>query len=63
MIEPWEQAKLDQAMAELNDVLPSLWRSLYDGCRREGFTRDQAMALVIAFICSGTVTGGGNVDP
>ncbi len=57
--EPWERAKLDQAMAELADTLPTMWWSLFDSCVKTGFSQDQAMRLVVEFIRCGIVTGGG----
>ena len=43
-------ALLDQAKAELSDMLPDLWKSLYDGCIDKGFTEAQSMSLVIAWM-------------
>lgn len=44
------QNEFDQQMASLRDGLPSVWWALYDGCLNKGFSADQSMQLLIAFI-------------
>lgn len=44
--------KFDQTIAEVRDRLPALWWALYIGCIEKGFTADQAMVLLKAFISS-----------
>jgi hypothetical protein len=44
------QRKMDEARTACVDAIPKLWYGLYQGCMREGFTSEQAMRLVIAFI-------------
>lgn len=44
------QSDLDQALAGMRDVLPASWRSLYDGCREQGFDTIQAFELVQTYI-------------
>lgn len=43
-------AELDQAKAELKELFPAMWKSIYDGCLDEGFTEAQSMELLKAFI-------------
>lgn len=50
MIDDELGAKLDQCKAEIGEVLPGMWWVLYQGCMREGFTEQQAMDLVRAYI-------------
>ena len=41
----WSQEN-EQVLAYIGDVLPRMWRSIYEGCIREGFTEQQAMEIV-----------------
>lgn len=41
-----EQAKLDAGLAAAGDMLPPLWRRLYDNCLLAGFDERQALLLV-----------------
>lgn len=50
MIDAEKRAMLDQAKAEIEEVLPGMWWGLYNGCVKEGFTELQAIDLVKAFI-------------
>ena len=52
MPDPAKQAELDQANAELSEALSDTWWALYSRCVDHGFTEDQAMRLVEAFILS-----------
>ena len=52
MIDSNESAKLDQAAAMLGEAWPQLWRSLYMGCIRQKFDKEEALALVTAYILS-----------
>lgn len=45
-----KQREMDEARTACVDALPKLWYGFYQGCMREGFTSEQAMRLVIAFI-------------
>ena len=57
---PKFRADLDQSMAMIADTFPPLWRRLYFNMTCEGFTEDQAMRLLIAYISS---QGTGNKLP
>lgn len=50
MLNPEEIAKLDQAKAYIVEALPPLWYGLYFQCVEQGFSDDQAMQCVLAFI-------------
>ena len=50
MINPKMQSDMDQAMAAMVEMFPPAWRGLYLGLVREGFTEEQAMRLLMAFI-------------
>lgn len=55
MLDPEMIAKLEQAAAAMLEVAPVLskqWKALYDGCMNEGFTAEQSMQLVKAYILS-----------
>jgi len=41
---------VDQQLANIRDNLPRLWWALYEGCKDTGFTDEQALRIVIAFI-------------
>lgn len=47
---PEEKASFDQSSALIADSFPPLWRRLYTGLIEEGFTKDEALELVKAFI-------------
>jgi hypothetical protein len=49
-IDPEKQAEMDQSAAWLGDNLPNLWRRLYEECGRRGFSEDESMQLVKAYI-------------
>ncbi len=53
-------AEIDQATAELSGMLPTLWKSLYDGCINKGFSQSQSMSLVMAWIRATTQRGPDN---
>jgi len=52
MLDPQIQAEFDQSAKLLGDNLPPLWKKLFDGCIKEGFTEIQAMELVKTYIMS-----------
>jgi hypothetical protein len=45
-----EQAKLDQSIASMGDMLPALWWRLFLECKERGFTEQQAMTLILEHI-------------
>lgn len=52
MLDAQKRQALEQALAELTEVFPSLWWQLYTGCREQGFSAEQAMDLVKTYIMS-----------
>ena len=52
MIDPKQQADLDQAAAFLAEAIPPTCRSIYTGLIQEGFTEAQAMDLVKTWLMS-----------
>ena len=57
MINERVQAELDQSRATFCELFPLLWKGLYDGLMREGFTEAQAMVLVEVYILSNGKNG------
>ncbi len=49
---PKDIADLDQAAAALGEHIPPLWRSIFNGCVRSGFTEDQAMDLTKTYVAT-----------
>jgi len=51
-----EEAKrsqqLEQSLASARDLIPRLWRQIYLGCVRQGFTPDEAFKLTQTYIMS-----------
>jgi hypothetical protein len=45
-----DRAQLDQHLANLRDNLPAFYWALYTGSVDKGFTAEQAMQIVVAFI-------------
>ena len=45
-----ERQEYDQDAACLADVLPKMWWGLYRGCMEEGFTREESLMLVRAYV-------------
>ena len=43
----------DQDLAKLRDMLPAVWWAIYSGCIDKGFSKEQALLLVIAYIGKG----------
>lgn len=43
-------ASMDQSIARIADVLPTLWFGLFSKCKEAGFTEDQAMQLVKTYV-------------
>jgi len=56
-LSPENVAKADQAGKFMVESLPALWWGLYDGCVKCGFSKEQAMMLVISQIGSMTPRG------
>lgn len=50
MLDDSKRAQIDQELAEMAEVLPKGWRAIYLGCIAEGFSEEQAMRIIIAFI-------------
>ncbi len=50
MLNPGQRAELDQCEAALCEMLPSFWFSLYSSLTTAGFTSEQAMDLLKAYI-------------
>ena len=50
MLDPKQIAEWSQAVATLAEICPPMWWGLFKGCKEEGFTDDQAMQLVVAFM-------------
>ena len=47
------RAALDQAMANVADLFPLMWRRLYLNCKLAGFSDNDSLELVKSFIESG----------
>lgn len=43
-------AEMDQARAEVADVFPKLWWALFDQCVQQGFTRQEALTLLVVYM-------------
>lgn len=43
-------SKFDQGAAFIADAMPALWRRMYDRLREEGWTPEEAMLLLRAYI-------------
>jgi hypothetical protein len=57
------QAKMDQATAMLGDVMPPIWRRMFENSVEAGFSEEQAMSLVKTYIlaqCPGGVNMKGS---
>lgn len=39
-------AALDQGIAAISEMCPPLWWGLYEGCKKQGFSDDQAMEIL-----------------
>ena len=46
---------MDELFASIRDRMPPLWWALYTGSREAGFTDEQALILVQAFIIGSNV--------
>ena len=55
----WAKTKhtLDEARTVLADHLPPLWRGVYIGCLKEGFSEEQAMSMVKCYILKDAPAG------
>ena len=49
-MKPDESAKIDQTMAWMVESLPSLWWGLYENLVMKGFSKEQALTLLITYI-------------
>ena len=50
MLDDKTRADWDQSKATINEILPSLWKAMYDSMLREGFDDRQAMLLLGDYI-------------
>ncbi len=44
------RAETDQAAAALGEMCPEVWWNIFDGCVKKGFTRQEALRLIEAYI-------------
>jgi hypothetical protein len=51
------RSEIDQANTFMIEYMPPLWKGLYLGMMSEGFTEDQAMRLLVAYIIGQNITG------
>jgi hypothetical protein len=54
-VDPKLQAAVDQSIKAMVDMFPPLWRGIHQGLIAEGFTKEEAMQLLIAFIMKGPI--------
>ena len=47
MVDPKKQAEMDQALEQFTQTIPKMLWSLYSALILEGFTIDQAMAIIL----------------
>lgn len=52
MLNPEEQADLDQKLSQAADSLPLIWWRLYENCLASGFNENQSLELVKTHILS-----------
>jgi len=52
VVDPKEQAELDQSMQALTEFIPQVCRGIYLNCVKEGFTEAQALTLAGDYIRS-----------
>ncbi len=52
-----DRAAADQATAWIGDSLPPLWRRLYANCIVQGFSHEDALGLLMAYILSQCPSG------
>lgn len=57
MLDDKKRAEFEQSNAAMAEIFPSLWKSLFDGCVKQGFTEVEAMQLVKTYIL-GQSSGG-----
>lgn len=50
MLDEKLRAELDQAIAGMKEMMPPLWRQLFESCQEVGFDKGQALELVKAYI-------------
>lgn len=54
------QREFDEGITHMTKTFPMIWRRMYEECKSNGFTEDQAMSLVRTYIlsqCSGGIRG------
>lgn len=52
MIDHKKKAQYDQEIAAFNEMIPSMWWSLFRSLKKEGFTEIQALELLKTYITS-----------
>ncbi len=52
MLDDTKRAEFDQSRAVLVEILPPLWKGLYDGLLRAGFDEKEAMTLLCEYIAT-----------
>lgn len=52
MLDGDNRAAMDQGIAQITETFPVLWHGLYMGCIEQGFTEQQALALVCQYIAA-----------
>jgi len=60
VLDPKQQALLDQATSSMGELYPGAWWSIYQGCLEKGFNEEQTMKLLVAYIIS---QGSGDKRP
>ena len=57
MLDPKRQAEFDQGVEAMGEVFPAMWCKLFEKCKEEGFTEQQAFDLVKTYILSQNPNG------
>ena len=57
MLDGKQQAELEQSIAAQIEMFPPLWRGVFLGCKKEGFTDEQSMELVKTMIMKDSMHG------
>lgn len=55
MINSEKRAKYDQSIAEISEMLPAMWFSMYNGLKKAGFQQNEAFDLLKTYIISSNV--------
>ena len=50
MLNAKDSARMDQARAYLAEHLPPLWWSIFAGCVKQGFSREESLMLVMNYV-------------